>query len=175
MSEKTVEDQILELIEANFDWKAANALLGINRVPFDLSRENIHENKKEFILERDTVSAVLNHTNAILDTLLADKKDKAFEDMASRLNEAIDRNAGQSFTGKMPKSALDIARRNILDTGFFNASLFVLIDLVSAYRQRKLELDEQEEMFWSVAHRPPNYYARSIALRFARFYARQRS
>ena len=34
-------------------------------------------------------------------------------------------------------------------------------------------MKDQEELFWSTNHRPPNYYARTIALRLARYYARE--
>lgn len=34
-------------------------------------------------------------------------------------------------------------------------------------------LSEQEDLYWSLSHRAPDYYARSIALRLAKLYARE--
>ena len=66
----------------------------------------------------------------------------------------------------------DLVRKNVADIGGFNATLYVLLDFWMALSSRHDELKDQNEKFWNLPHRAPDYYARAIALRLARLFAR---
>lgn len=150
--------------------------LAIHDLPFDIDRPNIHESKKDFLAELAAVEAAMMHCDGLLALHRgADDKDEAAHDaLISRLVSAIERNAQGDLNAMPIEAAHELARKNVVETGFYYNSLLLIITLRNAYGQRYVELKDQEKQFWSIAHRPPNYYARTIALRFARMYARER-
>ncbi len=143
--------------------------------PFDISRPNIHDSKKEFIRELTTVTAVKEHLCGTLDLLLQtnspEDRDPLQVAMTRRLRVAIETFALQRGKSETLDEASDLALKNIRDTGFYFNSLLVVLEMHSAFDKRLRDLKEQEVQFWTVANRPPNYYARTIALRFARLFA----
>jgi len=145
--------------------------------PFDISRPNIHDSKKEFLLELAAVEAIIAHLGGIL-SQLADPERKEDADrnaMVERLSSAIELAAVQESKRRGIRWASDLALKNLHETGFFYGSLRVISDLLGAHNQRLIELRDQERQFWTISHRSPNYYARTIALRLARLYAREKS
>lgn len=91
--------------------------------------------------------------------------------MLSRLRPVID----QKLRGIAPKTGLndgfELIRKNVADLGGFTASALILLDLWTVLAERLHELKSQDEKFWDVSHRPPNYYARAIALRLAKVFS----
>ncbi len=175
MQNDSVVDQLNELDELLFG-KRFRTILEQGGPPFDISRPNIHDSKKEFLRELNTVQAIDEHCHGILGLLVGSKYkgDLEHAKMIGRLRSAIELSARQDKSRKPAESATDLTLRNLAETGFYNNALFVLIDLLVFSRQRLKELKDQEAQFWSVPHRPPNYYARTIALRFARLYAKEK-
>ena len=51
--------------------------------------------------------------------------------------------------------------------------LWLVVEMEQNFKGRLKELNEQEERFWNLSHRAPDYYAREIALRLARLFARE--
>lgn len=174
MTEDEKADKLNLLVDNLFGPIQRNAL-GMNLPPFDIRRPNIHESKREFLEEKKMVSAVRNHLSGILD-LLVSQSDQGNENplrakMFTRLREAIELNVTQRTKNRKMETAGELALRNLHQTGFYFNSLFVVFDMNSSYNQRLRDLEEQEVQFWSVPNRAPNYYARTIALRFARLFA----
>ena len=64
-------------------------------------------------------------------------------------------------------------RKNAADAGLTYCLIFLLMDLIKDLNQRRQELENQGAAFWNLSGRAPNYYARTIALRFARVIARE--
>jgi len=96
--------------------------------------------------------------------------------MLERVQMAIDVTIHQGLRKKKLRSrttAFGLVVQNLRDTGFFENSLNMFADMALAYRQRLNELQDQEKQFWTIQHRAPNHPARTIALRFARSFARQ--
>ncbi len=162
-------------MQERLGWKPGRGLLAQAVAPFDISRPNIHDSKKEFLAERDAVQAAIDHLDGVISAMidLSEVKDPAREEMINRMSAAVDAYGLNDAPYEALRSAHSLVRRNIRETGLYYTSLLVLSDLKRAFENRALDLQAQEEAFWTVASRPPNYYARAIALRFARFYARQ--
>lgn len=118
----------------------------------------------------------MEHTKGVLDQLIGSNHDDDPEHnaMVHRLRDAIQKNVERRRPRRPLETASDLAQKNLVDTGFYHNSLVTILETYIAYNQRLTELLDQEKQFWSVPHRPPNYYARTIALRFARQYARER-
>lgn len=174
MKEKSPEQQLREFAEQRLGWNTPRGLFSAAEPPFDISRPNFHDSKQEFVFERDTVKNAVSHLQGVIDCLLrqGDEKTPEYNDMISRLLPSVEANALRSVKHGSVRSASEMAIKNVADSGFFYTSLLVVFEMLSAYQQRLSELKGQEVEFWSKPHRAPNYYARIIALRFARFYAR---
>ncbi len=170
------EQLIHDLCVALFGERPTNSLVG-HEPYLDISRPNFHDSKKEFLVELRTVEAVVAHCDAIFDRLIQDGEGASEEHkaMVGRVSEAINGYSSQSIgRKKILATASDLAVRNIIESGFYFNSIIVMFYMSDAYKRRLIELKQQEADFWDVSHRPPNYYARTIALRFARLFAIQR-
>lgn len=174
MNEIEKIEQLKTLIESLFGPEEFSFLSKYS-APFDISRPNIHDSKKEFTRELTTVAAVKDHLRGTLDLLLQtinpEDRDPLQTAMTKRLSVAIETLALQRGKSETLDGASELALKNIRDTGFYFNSLFVVIEMHGAFDKRLRDLKEQEAQFWTVANRPPNYYARTIALRFARLFA----
>ena len=175
MSEKSLEDQIDEVLDELIgpgNALSGTGILGSFLPRLDVSRPNIHDSKKEFLKEKNTVEAVVNSLEITFKQLLGEKDDAAHSDMVFRLRAVVDAGGMKRLRGKSTESGSELALKNILETGFYYNFLFVVLEGLSVYKERLKELKEQEVEFWTVSNRPPNYYARTIAVRLARLYAK---
>jgi hypothetical protein len=174
MNESEKVERLRKLVESLFGPERTNRLARYT-APFDISRPNIHDSKKEFARELATVTAVKDHLRKTLDllvqTIRPEERDPLQTAMIRRLSVAIETIALDQGKNEELGSAGDLAVKNIRDAGFYFNSLLVVIEMHSAFHKRLRDLREQEAQFWTVSNRPPNYYARIIALRFARFFA----
>lgn len=178
MSEKSQEDLLDEILDGLVGPQQFNALapLGLGGVPprLDISKPNIHDSKKEFLREKNAVVKVVEHLDGVLSQVLGKQDDIEHKEMIARLQPYVDKGAIRSMRLHEVDSASDLALRNIMQTGFYYGSLFVVVEMITVYRERLRELDDQELQFWTVSNRPPNYYARTIAFRLARLFAKQK-
>ncbi|UPH70160.1 hypothetical protein LGT41_0010080 [Abyssibius alkaniclasticus] len=174
MTEDSKEDQVRRILEEQLGWQPKRAWPGDKPHFFSLDKANIHDNKSEFIAERDTVKLVSDSLHTLLTRLVSNKPGQPPEqaEMFERLSQVINITAASRIQSEPPYTAIDLALRNVMQTDFFNSTIYVAFEMYQAYSKRYIELMEQETQFWKVSNRPPNYYARTIALRFARFYAR---
>lgn len=158
-----------------FGYGIGNALASVGP-RLDVSKPNIHNNKTEFLREKGTVEQIIKHLNAVLDQFVDPKyhDDTEHDEMMSRLNVAIDKIGREGLPRRELQTASHLALNNLVDTGLFANSLFMIISLERVYRDRLDDLNDQEIQFWSATNRPPNHYARTIALRFARVFAREK-
>lgn len=174
MNESEKIDLLNKLVDSLFGPIEMNFLAKYS-APFDITRPNIHDSKKEFARELGTVLAIRDHLKDMLDLLIATtteaENDPLHQAMVRRLSFAIEANVSQRSKRLNPESASELALKNLKDTGFYYNSIYVVIEMLRSFEQRLRDLKEQESEFWSVAYRAPNYYARTIALRFARLFA----
>ena len=176
MQEKNQTEQINEIIDRLIGPQNALAkpsLLADFLPRLDVSRPNIHESKSEFLREKNAVETIIEHLEGIFDQVLGNEDDADHEEMVNRLSAAINVSATNSMRAEQVDSASDLILRNVVQAGFFRNSLLVVMEMNVFYNERLRELKDQEKQFWTVSHRPPNYYARMIALRLARLYAKE--
>ena len=152
-----------------------NALLAFV-APFDISRPNIHDSKAEFSREKEAVESSIQSCERLLSSMWGSKAKSSPEhqEMTLRLREAVDAAAARRRHTQKPDTVSELILGNAVDTGISRNFLFLLFELRASLVDRLTELEDQEKAFWSVSNRPPNYYARAIALRFARHFARKR-
>ena len=171
MEDQSKEEQIRNLAEQKLGWKD-HSLLGA-WVPFDTSKPNIHDSKQEFILELETVEQVLAHMDGLFELLVYQKDQPEREAMIARLESAVNESSRRAMSRTPIDSAVELVRRNAIETRLHYSFLLLLLETRNAFKARLRALKEQESQYWNVSNRPPNYFARAIALRFARFYAQQ--
>ncbi|WDR03567.1 hypothetical protein PSQ19_05620 [Devosia algicola] len=101
--------------------------------PFDISRPNIHDSKKEFSQELAMVEAIFNHLAGAVDQLLPNKDQETaeFKVLRERIRDAIEIGAVQKFRNMALNQPRDLALKNMSDTGFFMNSMRIIIDLGS--------------------------------------------
>mgnify|MGYP003677386466 CR=1 FL=1 len=174
MDEDSREDRVRKVLEEQLGWSPETAWHGQAPHFFSLEKTNIHENKASFLYERDLVTAVVNHLDSAISLLVSNDESNSVEQDATRdrLEHAIDAVAIQRIGKEPPKSVAEMVLQNVLQSGFYLTSMRILLETFIAYQERATELAKQEVQYWNLSHRPPNYYARTIALRLAQFYAR---
>lgn len=150
----------------------ASTLLG-NSPPFDTSKPNQHDTKAQFIRERDACKETLEHLDAVFSTLLPSEEDEAGREMFDALHPRIDQKLRDQARRIFADSPTSLVRKNIAEVGGSHVFLYMCLDLQSVIGDRLRELNEQEERFWNLKHRAPDYYAREIALRLARLFAQE--
>lgn len=72
------EERIRDLMARRLGWKPDDVLIP-DLPPFDITKANIHDSKKEVLLERDTVRAVVDHIGEIIPSLFEHKEDATKE------------------------------------------------------------------------------------------------
>ncbi len=141
--------------------------------PFDISKPNQHDSKAEFQRELDAVSACMSHIDAALNLLSMPEDSPDQRDMVGRLMPIIDQKMRTGAPRESLSDSTELIRKNVAEVGGYLSSYLVMIDFSVALKIRYQELKEQEERFWSIKHRAPDYYARTIALRLAKLFARK--
>lgn len=146
---------------------------GQDHPPFDISLVALHQHKGQFTVELKIVKSMVRHLESVLHVMgdARDNKGTAKERIQKAVDKAI--RSGTRRRKLRGGSSRDLVIQNIRETGFFEGSLEVLEDMLFAYRSVLDELLAQQEMFWSMAHRPPDHFARMIVLRFARLFHRE--
>ncbi|GGE57989.1 hypothetical protein [Actibacterium pelagium] len=177
MSEMTVDEEIDAIVDKLIgpqDDSVPTTLLGGAGRRLDVSKQNFHESKEEFNLEKEAVEAVIKNLESAISRLVLEKGNMSKNQMLERLSAAINTRAVRVVGRQRAETSVDLALSNVAQSGFSHVSLMVMAQAVYLYNDRLKELLDQEERFWSVAHRPPNHYARTIALRLARLYAKHK-
>lgn len=141
--------------------------------PFDYSKPNQHNSKVEFLDERAVVEKSISHIEALLDLMLPDKSAPERRAVMDALKPRLDKRHREQSVKIPVDDAMSIVRRNAALVGGTYTFLWLLTENLRAFRGRLDELNEQEERFWSARHRPPDHFAREIALRLARLFARE--
>jgi hypothetical protein len=166
---RAVEDAVLELLSPR------NALaFGVPTL--DVTKPNFHDSKSEFRRELEAVETSIESLRKVIGALYpVDRNtDEAAALLLRRVEDAVDNSARRHLLVGTPNTITDLVRKNKADTGFFNHALWCIADMLVLLTERRDELKDQERQYWNKKHRPPNYYARAIALRLARLYAREK-
>jgi len=138
----------------------------------DVSKDNLHNNKTEFLAELALVEGVIRNLTEILSALERPAGSNVLENtLVNNIHLAIEMHAYRERERTYMKTASNLAVRNVEDTAFLGNTLILMDKMRSSFESRLVELREQEKRYWNVRSRPPNYYARTIALRLARLYA----
>lgn len=163
-----IVDRLLERENKNYLSKRTD--------PFDVERPNIHETKTEFRMEKDAVEATISALDTAFSNMMGQKEysDDERRAMFSRLTKAVGEISRQRASEIELKTHHDLIRKNIADAGIYLSGMFAIRDLSDDLSARLKELKTQEELFWSAKNRPPNHYARVIALRLAKLYAQKK-
>jgi hypothetical protein len=171
-AEASVPEQINRILEPLGIRPAYNAL-SFGAVPpaIDLSKPNIHDSKPEFLAEMSTVESGIEQVEQFIRTFHAKSDDDRYQTLLA-LRPALDDAARRNRHVTPANTALDLVARMAVEAGVVFSALFIHFELRHVLVQRKQELEAQREEFWSAKHRPPNHYARIIALRLAIAYAR---
>lgn len=144
-------------------------ILESNSPPFDISKPVMHDNKPAFLREKkavETLWEVVKTLDASIGAQVSED-DPSLREMSVRLWAAIDAGARRQKSRAIPTAISELLLGASVDQSL-SLSLFRLImELEEQLFARKQELEHQEAEYWSDSHRPPNHYARIIALRFA--------
>ena len=130
--------------------------------------------KVTFMTPRERVIAAIEHIDSLINCVLGNEESSPDAKSASSLIRSnVDRTGIQAAAKRDLEKPHDLIVKNALELGLYYHSIVLAMELRNALIERLKELKDQEELFWSANHRPPNHYARTIALRLARYYARE--
>ncbi len=168
-SEKT---ERLNEIAARFCEPKPTGLMGSYLPPFDTKKPNLHDSKSEFIVELKLVEEAMHQANELF-TLLTNpyQEDHQLKEVCTTICDYVNLQARSSASQRYIESPADLVRRNACEIGLSYSMAHLLQEFLQGIKKRKQELKDQEAEFWSGKSRPPNHYARTIALRFARYVA----
>ncbi len=163
-------------------WKIADRVTGASGQvftnfpgpPFDISKPTLHDSKSDFQAEMDylkQLSSSLKDAISILRPALVEDEERHV--LASRVAGVINEAADQRISRKSVRNAIGLAVLSAAKCGLMGSTAYVLHALNLEVSDRIRELESQGQIHWSSKGRPPNLYARAIALRFARFIARK--
>ena len=144
--------------------------------PFDITKSNHHDSKSEFLAEKAAIERAIRGAEDVMAFFTGDDRteDDAAKARQRGYRDRIDEQARKYRTDAPVKSALDVIRNAAVQSSQSVSTFVLLLDFKHQLEIRLQELDDQEKEFWTVSNRPPNHYARTIALRVARLYAKER-
>lgn len=164
----------LRLIVGRFGAQTPPTLLGSIMPPFETTKPNQHDNKQDFLKEKNSVLNQLESANQLFDAIYpVIAEDGPNRDLALSLEIFMDAASRKQTVNLKVDHSVDLVRKNASDVGLSLTLLYLLHDYKLGLIDRKQQLRDQEKEFWSGASRPPNHYARVIALRLARLIARE--
>lgn len=173
MDESDVDERLRQ-ITGRFFAPKPSILLGGTAPPFDTSKPNLHDSKAAFIEEKRAVEKTLELAGKLFEFMAARyDPEGGRQEVSERVLQYVDVSTRKGALRERPDTIWDMIRKNAADAGLTFCLTLLLADLIKELNQRKQELETQEATFWNLSGRPPNYYARTIALRFARLIARE--
>lgn len=143
-------------------------------LPFDIEPPNQHSSKKEFLEEKALAQTCHDHLNAVIKALVPEEEKPEIEQARSSLRIALEKQAAVTGVRGSPRDITDLIVQNVKDAGILPNSFAVVSQLEQSLAERLSALAIEEEMFWNVGNRAPDYHARAIALRVARIYAAEK-
>lgn len=144
-----------------------------SRPPIDVEPENFHANMREFREELRFVKEWIGQFERFEAFLKRDEGSTSEYEERRDLAGFIDGWARSDSKYEEPQTAQELAVSNVMRVGLSACFLMLNEKLGALLKSRLEQLERQEKEFWSVDHRPPNYHARTIALRLAQLYARK--
>ncbi|CTQ55360.1 hypothetical protein LP7551_03901 [Roseibium album] len=142
--------------------------------PFDMSRPADHSSKADFQFEYQAIETCLEGLKTAIDAIKLSKfKDEEKVGVWRILQINVDENFRRNQNIRKTDNPIDLILNNVVAVGGLESSLQTLQALQKALLDRQRDLDKQEQLFWSLRHRAPDYYARAIALRLVKLYANE--
>jgi hypothetical protein len=167
--------KVIDRMLAPFCSKSLRPQFGLGGLspPIDTSKPSEHGSKAEFQQEYEAICKSLTAVGALLKAQIGDRSNELQRVVLERMRSILDAELLECAPSAPDKNTTNFLRRNVAETGGTVITLFLIIDLQSALRARKFELEQQRDKFWNVPHRAPDYYARAIASRLAKLYVRE--
>ena len=163
-----------QLLHPHAKLDQTSSLLLRHKMPFDIGKPNQHDTKAEFEREFQIVNDAKDALRKLVPLFLrSDEKDEEMIRTLDLLETDLDHIFMQNAPQVPIDSVTELIRSNLADVGAMSVIMLILIDFYGALRTRSDELVEQKDMFWNVSHRAPDYYARAIANRLAKLYAKE--
>jgi hypothetical protein len=139
--------------------------------PIDIQPENFHKRKSEFTAELAFIRNWLAQMETFGDFLNRDSRVQAGDESVADFVDFLNGWARSDSKHVEAKTSEGLAVNNAMRVGLVPC-LLKLSENIRPILQKRLDLlERQEQDYWSVPHRPPNYHARTIALRLAKLYA----
>lgn len=160
---------VLDFLDRVFPNKGKTIL---DRAYLDIRRPTLHDTKGEFRAEFEAVERSTNDLLSLYGFMLK-QGDASIESSrgipVAFMFGALERNKKDG----RPNDALDLVMQNARSVDYWRFSRNYVFDLYLSFSARLAELKEQGDAYWSAPGRPPDHFARVMALRLAKLYAKQ--
>ncbi|KAJ01416.1 hypothetical protein [Sulfitobacter mediterraneus] len=161
-----------DILPSDKQVKPRTGLLTFGDAPFHISQPNQHDTKAEFEHEYQIVTEAMAGLRKLVPLFLT-REDADQQRTLDLLRLEFDAKMQQGAPETPIDVAIDLVRSVVADVGGLRASVRIFIDLFRALSERRDELEQHRDKFWNLPHRAPEYYARAIANRLAKLYARK--
>lgn len=145
----------------------------VNGYPFDIEPENFHRSKRDYLEELDFVRTWLGQLDKFEKFLSRDTTPALAGDELQDLVEYLNGWARSYSKYDNPGTGQELAVSSVMRVGLVPCFLLLNQRIREILESRLELLERQGKDYWSVDHRPPNYHARTIALRLARLFSRE--
>lgn len=173
MDQSTQTERLWE-IAGRFGVEPKVGLLGVALPPIDVAKPNQHDTKSEFLQEKQAVTLMIDHCRELLFLFIGVEGElPEIAGPRDSIIKMINAKVRDLHKADHPDTIPRFLRKLVTDNGVSSVLPYLLFDVWGVLKERKQELADQEAEFWSDRHRPPNHYARTIALRLARLIAKQ--
>lgn len=153
--------------------RSSNNALNPRPMPFDVSKANFHDSKAEFQAELARIQKSIDAIEVLWSQMAPRSDDDAENKRMVALRSVLSEAMRLKARFRALDSPIDLIRKNASDVDGTISTLLISLDFLEVLKSRMDQLEEQKELYWNLRHRAPDYYARSIALRLAKLYARE--
>ncbi len=160
---------VKEFLERAFPDSPRTILGGIH---LDIRRPNLHDSKDEFLEELRFVKRSATDLFALYRGL--NNQGDASLQTARGLHMDFHMQAFERNKTSKPKTAVDLVLDSARRVDYWGVTKRSVFELYLNFSNRLKTLEEQKEIFWSTHGRPPDHYARVMALRLAKLYVAQK-
>ena len=153
---QTHNEKLWEIAKRFYDPGPLNALAKYS-APFDVSKPNIHNSKREFRREKEAVENASENARGIVDFVegVLAKDDPDLKAMTERVIKVVDQNAESDALKMNVENVSAFLAKSASQEGLSIILYFLCSNYAKHLNALLSDLEDQEREFWSGSHRPP--------------------
>ncbi|MEP6319094.1 MAG: hypothetical protein ABJ074_01735, partial [Paracoccaceae bacterium] len=134
MTDDNLIEQINEIADRFYE-RPRSLILGTSQFPFDITKPNFHDTKKEFLEERDLVDESTKNAEELFKTLTYRYHDgHPLKERSEELCDYVDGIARNFASKNELKVPSDLVKRNAIDIGITYCMAYMVLDVAYGFK-----------------------------------------